>query len=62
MPRLGRNRRRKWSKSLPDVELFLRLVQDKYEHFNRLLFNDNSKNYFENLQRCKFEVHEFHLL
>ena len=58
---LERNIRRKWSKSFPDVELFLRLVKDKYEHFNPLIFDDNSENCFENLQRWKLEVQEFHL-
>ena len=53
MPRLERNIRRKWLKSLPDVELFLKFVKDKYNRFNPFSFNNNSEDYFETLQRWK---------
>ena len=53
MPRLERNIRRKWLKSLPDVELFLTFVKDKYDCFNPFYFNNNSEDYFETLQRWK---------
>lgn len=53
MPRLERNIRRKWLKSLSDVELFLKFVKDKYDRFNPFSFNNNSKDYFETLQRWK---------
>ena len=55
MPRLERNIWRKRSKSLPDVDLFLKLVNDKYSNFNQLDFNDNSEDYFETLQKWKFK-------
>ena len=55
MPRLERNIWRKRSKSLPDVDLFLKLVNDKYSNFNPLDFNDNSEDYFETLQKWKFK-------
>ena len=55
MPRLERNIWRKRSKSLPDIDLFLKLVNDKYSNFNPLDFNDNSEDYFETLQKWKFK-------
>ena len=51
MPRLESNICRKWIKSFPDIELFLKLVKDKYDYFNALDFNVYSENYFETLQR-----------
>ena len=44
MPRLESNICRKWIKSFPDIELFFKLVKDKYDYFNALDFNVYSEN------------------
>ena len=54
MLRLERSIRIKWRKScqtLPDIEIFLELIRNKYEQFNPCDFHDNAEDCFETLQR-----------
>ena len=40
---------------MPDIEIFLELIRNKYEQFNPCDFHDNAEDYFETLQRWELQ-------
>lgn len=49
MSKLERQIRKKWVKSLPDIEVFFERIKDKDESVNPLKFLEESELYFQKL-------------
>ena len=56
LDRLKLNFKKKWISDLPNVNLFIELVERKTEYLNPSVFYDNSKSYFEKLFLLKSDL------
>ena len=56
LERLRNNLKKKWVSTLPNVNLFIELVERKTEYLNPSVFYDNSKSYFEKLFLLKSDL------